>query len=133
MAQQLPNINNEETVLFHKDFHLPSHWVILQIPLKGKENKSNTFKIDLQNADDRAWFRMLAEERKISNGLDLYGHVVYFPKTKEVVPVEDKEVQSMTMAQRLFTSAGQAQESQGRRAGVKLGVRRIRRSFAGGF
>ena len=131
MSQTLPDISNEETVLFHKDQHLPAHWLILQIPLKGKANKSNTFRIDLQKVEDRAWFRRVPDERKISNGVALYGHVIYFPKTNEVIPVEDKEVQSMTMAQRLFSSASNAQEDSGRRAGVKLGVRRTRRSIGG--
>jgi len=129
MSRVLPDISDTETVLFHRDLRLPSSWLVLQIPVKGKANKSNTFRIDLEKAEDRSWFNHLPKSRDIKDQLGLYGHVVYFPRQQEVVPVEDKEVQEMTMTQRLFSGAAQSQESplHSRRAGVKLGIRRTRR------
>lgn len=123
----LPDIRGSETVLFHRDADLPSEWIVLQVPVSDKVHKSNTFRIDLSKGEDRAWFYGIEAHRRISDALGLYGHVIYFPGTGEVVPVEDRQVEEMTLAQLFFASAKQEQAGRKRRwADVPLGVRRKR-------
>lgn len=123
----LPDIRKLETVLFHRDQELPSEWIVLQVPVKDKVHKSNTFRIDLGKREDRAWFQGIDAHRRISDALGLYGHVIYFPRTGEAVPVEDRQVREMTMTQRYFESACEEQAGRKRRwADVPLGTRRKR-------
>ena len=112
MFNKLPDIRQEEVVLFHRDQFMPSHWIVLQVPTKNKTNPSNTYRIDLQNADDRAWFKLIPLERKINDLLGLYGHVAYFPQDKELVPIEDKTIQNLTLSQLLFRGAEQTKTAE---------------------
>lgn len=138
MPQALPDIRKLEVVLFHKDLNLPSHWLVLQVPLKKKllkkrTSKSNTFRINLQVSEDRAWFKSIPMERRISDCLSLYGHAVYFPVKGEVIPVDDKDNEPLTTAQRLVSGAHrQVQQipGTGRWGAVKRGMRKIRHPLA---
>jgi hypothetical protein len=105
MAQALPDVKELDVVLFHRDMHMPSSWLVLQVPLKGKQNQSNTYRIDLEKREDRGWFQMLPQERRIKDLLGLYGHVIYFPKEQEAFPVEDKDLEKLTLSQFLFQGA----------------------------
>ena len=130
MPHALPDIREQQVVLFHKDLRLPSYWIVLQIPLKGKQNKSNTYRIDLQNRDDRAWLQRLPLERQIKDLLGLYGHVIYYPKVGEAIPVEDHQVTDATLFEQFFAGAQPpVRGRQNRWDRVKLGVRRVRRAF----
>jgi hypothetical protein len=130
MPQILPKVTEFDVVLFHKDLRLSSDWITLQIPLKGRANKSNTFRIDLTKADDRDWFRRLPQTRRIQDLLGLYGHVILFPSKNEVVHVEDKSVQQQTLAQILFADAKPESDTLlGKWDNVVRGMRRQRISL----
>lgn len=123
----LPNISDLETVLFHRDLDLPSEWIVLQVPVKDRTHKSNTFRLDLEKRDDRAWFHNIDTHRRISDALSMYGHAIYFPKTGEVIPIEDKQVQEMTLTQLYFSEATPERAERKRRwTDVPLGTRRKR-------
>lgn len=126
----LPNINKYEAVLFHKNLHWPSNWLLLQIPMQSKFVKSNTFRLDLQKPTDKAWYKLLPVEEKLTILLSLYGHVVYFPSTRELVPVEDMSVRNEPLMSKLFSTQEVEREGGlGRWSTAKLGMRRSRRSI----
>jgi len=95
--------------------------------MQGKTVKSNTFRLDMQKPMDKAWFKVIPAEEKITTLLGLYGHVIYFPATREVIPVEDMAVRNESLMSVFFSKSEPVERlGLGKWATTKLGIRRRR-------
>jgi hypothetical protein len=133
-----PDLRKHEAVLFHREIPTSADYIILQVPPEKKDQGSNTFRIDLTNAEQRAWFQRIGIHRRIMDKLALYGHAAYFPGANggrgEVIQVEDKGFQEIPRITEAMFLADQEKKNQGGKwAGVKLGVRRIRKRIFSRF
>jgi hypothetical protein len=127
MGLGLPDISGVEFVVFHVEPGTSTD-LVLQVPPRKQGAQSNTYRVDLTEAPDRAWLQRLRLERDLRDKLSLYGHALYFPATGESRGLEDRDAVEMTAAQMAYEAAGKRASGRGGRwDDVPVGVRRKKR------
>lgn len=90
---RLPEIEGlPPVVVFHRE-HPADPMLILQVPSPGATD-SETYRIRLDRAEDRAWMERLKGSRFLQDMLMMEMHVAYEPGTGAITPLPDEDAPS---------------------------------------